>query len=176
MSVQGILVIVLIFACILGLPVVLVLRAPEEEVSEKPEEMDRRLRAEAEYAVVKESPQIREMAELVRSVPYLTRATLRAERFQLERKIDRIGELVKVEDKEPICFAPALTEEQLEWYRLALEETLAPDYLSSPIYVGKKKERKKEGYYIYLDPKITSKVVDDRTKEAVYNGERTSDL
>ena len=42
---------------------------------------------------------MREMTALVHSIPYVTRATLRAERFQLERCIDRIGELEKIEGK-----------------------------------------------------------------------------
>ncbi|MDO5548140.1 MAG: hypothetical protein Q4F79_06595 [Eubacteriales bacterium] len=176
MSIQGIVLILLIFAGILGIPLLMVFRAPDEETSEKPEAVDRRRRATEEYAAIKDSATVQEMAALVRSVPYLTRATLRAGQFRLERKIDRIGELVKVEGEPQIVFDPALSEEQIELYRLALEEALQPDYLSSPIYVGKKKERRKEGYYIYLDPQITGKVVDDRTKEAIYNGERTSDI
>ena len=176
MSIQGIVLIVLIFVGILVIPVVFVLRTPDDEKSEKPEEADRRLRATEAYAAVKDSPIVEEMAALVRSVPYLTRATLRAEQFRLERKIDRIGELVRVEGDLQISFAPPLTDEQLELYRLAVEDVLQPDYRSAPIYVGKRKERRKEGYYIYLDPQITGKVVEDRTKEAIYNGERTGDL
>lgn len=175
MSLQGIVLIVLIFAGILVLPVVLVLRAPDQDEADKPQNIDRRLRESEEYAAVRQSERIAEMTELVRSIPYVTRATLRAQRFQLERCIDRIGELEKIEGK-GMDFDPPLTEEQIELYRLALEDSLAPEYFSSPIYVGKKKERRKEGYYIYLDPQITGKVVDMRTKEAIYNGERTSDI
>lgn len=175
MSIQGILLIVLIFVCILVLPVVFVLRSPDENEADKPENVDRRLRETAEYAAVRGSARVREMTALVQSIPYVTRATLRAERFQLERCIDRIGELEKIEGK-GIDLEPPLTGEQMELYRLALEDSLAPEYFSSPIWVGKKKERHKEGYYIYLDPQITGKVVDERTKEAIYNGERTSDI
>lgn len=176
MSIQGIVLIVLIFVCILGIPVWMTLRAPDDDTSKKPEAVDKRRRASEEYAAVKDSQPIQEMAALVRSIPYLTRATLRAEQFRLERKIDRIGEVVRVEGEQKIVFDPALSEEQIELYRLALEDALKPDYLSSPIYVGKKKERRKEGYYIYLDPQITGEVVDKRTREAIYNGERTGDL
>ena len=44
MSIQGILLIVLIFVCILVLPVVFVLRSPDENEADKPENVDRRLR------------------------------------------------------------------------------------------------------------------------------------
>ena len=175
MSIQGILLIVLIFVCILVLPVVFVLRSPDENEADKPENVDRRLRESEEYAAVRGSARVQEMTALVQSIPYVTRATLRAERFQLERCIDRIGELEKIEGK-GMYLEPPLTGEQIELYRLALEDSLAPEYFYSPIWVGKKKERRKEGYYIYLDPQITGKVVDTRTKEAIYNGERTSDI
>ena len=175
MSLQGIVLIILIFVCILVLPVVFVLRASDEENGENPENQDRLRRESEEYAAVRGSARVQEMTELVQSVPYVTRATLRAGRFQLDRCIDRIGELEKIEGK-GIDLNPPLTEEQIELHRLALEDSLAPRYFSSPIYVGKKKEQRREGYYIYLDPQITGKVVDERTKEAIYNGERTSDI
>ena len=93
MSIQGILLIVLIFVCILVLPVVFVLRSPDENEADKPENVDRRLQETAEYTAVRGSARVREMTALVQSIPYVTRATLHAERFQLERCIDRIGEL-----------------------------------------------------------------------------------
>ena len=80
MSIQGILLIVLIFVCILVLPVVFVLRSPDENEADKPENVDRRLRETAEYAAVRGSARVREMTALVQSIPYVTRATLRAER------------------------------------------------------------------------------------------------
>ncbi|MGN1015202.1 MAG: hypothetical protein ACI4PM_07595 [Butyricicoccus sp.] len=174
MNIQAILVIVLVFAVILVLPVILTLRGGEDE-GENPKEQEARLRDSEEYARCKDSEEVRQMAELVDSVPYVTRATLRPDGFRLERCIDRIGELERIEGKE-MLFDEPISMQRIELVRLALEERLSPRYLSAPIYTGKKKERKLEGYYLYLDPQITGAVVDKRTKEAIYNGERTSDL
>ena len=175
MNLQAILVVVLIFAGILVLPVVLALRGTPEEPGESAKEQETRLRDSEEYERRREAEDVRQMVELIHSIPYVTRATLKPEGFRLERCIDRIGELERIQGKE-LLFDPPVSMEDIELTRLVLEELLEPRYLSSPMYVGKRKERKLVGYYIYLDPQITGDVVDRRTKEAIYNGERTSDL
>lgn len=172
---KAVIIVVAVFVCLLVLPVVAVFRSGEDDDAETPKQAEQRIRESDAFREAVQSEQVKQMAALVRSVPDVMRATLRADEFRIERRIDRIGEPVAVEGKS-ISFEQSLTAEQMEVLRFAVEDRLAPEYLTSPIYVGKRKERTIEGYYIFLDPQITGKIVDDRTREAIYNGERTSDL
>lgn len=176
MDAKAIAIVAAVFICILVLPVVLTLRSTaKEETHEKPEQRKKRLRSTDEYKRLLDCELVNNMVMLIQSVPDVVTTLLTQDSFTVQRRIDRLGEIVPLSSRKELHF-DAIGQDELELIALAAEERLRPDYIAVPRWTGKKKERRQEGYYISLDPSKTSKIIDERTEEAIYNGERTGDL
>lgn len=165
MNFTAIIIVVLVFVCILGVPLFFVLRSSEE--SDDGRAAIRALETAPELEELKQSPAVEEVLQRMKKLHPVVRITVRPDGCHIERRIDREGEVV---DVKPPCVVPLadapLTEKELHLYRYALADRLGEDYI--PQLMRDKKSRDIQGWCIYLHPNKTAQLIKDIEYELRY--------